>query len=81
MNLLILLLLIAEICLGICTWLSPQLLRSIAAHLLTRADVIDASRKESARRLQFWSGELGLHSEPVDEADSTLPRVPSLVRQ
>ena len=81
MNLLILLLLIAEICLGICAWLSPQLLRSIAAHLLTRADVIDASRRESAHRLRFWNGELGVHAEPVDEeAESTLPRVASLVR-
>lgn len=71
MNLVLLLLLIAQICLGICAWLSPHLLRAIAAHLLTRADVIDASRVESRRRLRFWSGELGLNLNlPRDENDT-----------
>jgi hypothetical protein len=81
MNLLILLLLIAEICLGICAWLSPHLLRWLAAHLLTRADVIDASRKESARRLQFWSGELGLSSEQPEESEASLPQLSGFARQ
>ena len=60
MNLVLLLVLIAEICLGLCLWLTPEALRWMAAHLLTRADVIEAARKEHLRRLQFWNDELGV---------------------
>ena len=82
MNLLLLLLLIAQVCLGICAWLSPQLLRWMAAHLLTRADVIDASRVESERRLRFWNGELGLNQHQLlEEADRPLPRVHGFARR
>lgn len=72
MNLILLLLLMAEVCLGLCCWLSPEALRSMAARLLTRADVIEASRREHSRRLQFWQTELGL-----DRADrvNTLPAI------
>jgi len=82
MNLVLLLLMIAQVCLGICAWLSPHLLRSMAAHLLTRADVIDASRVESERRLRFWNGELGLNRQHLpEETDLPLPRVHGFARR
>lgn len=83
MNLVLLLLLIAQICLGICAWLSPELLRRIAAHLLTRADVIEAARRESQRRLRFWNGELGLslnQARDQEEVVEPLPRVHGFAR-
>jgi hypothetical protein len=81
MNLVLLMLLIAQACLGICAWLSPKLLRSLAAHLLTRADVIDAARLESQRRLRFWNSEFGLNQEEIDEeTEHTLPRVHGFAR-
>lgn len=73
MNLILLMLLIAQVCLGICAWLSPRLLRGLAAQLLTRADVIDASRVESERRLRFWNGELGLNRETLEEVETEHP--------
>ena len=83
MNLVLLMLLIAQACLGICAWLSPQFLRRLAAHLLTRADVIDASRVESERRLRFWNSEFGLNQERQleEEADHSLPRVHGFARR
>jgi len=82
MNLVLLMLLIAQVCLGICAWLSPQLLRWMAAHLLTRADVIDASRVESERRLRFWNSELGLNEAHLqEETDHALPRVHGFARR
>ena len=59
-NPVLLLILIAEICLGLCAWQSPRFLRRTAAHLLTRADVLDVSRRESARSMKVWLNELGL---------------------
>lgn len=67
MNLLLLTAIISELCLGICVWCSPQLLRWLAAHLLTRADVIDAHRDETERRMNFWRNELGLDVQTVHE--------------
>jgi len=64
MNLILLLVVVLEICIGICAWLSPQWLRSVAARLLTRADVLDLVRKEEQRRMQFWATELGLAEHP-----------------
>jgi hypothetical protein len=64
MNLLILVVLVSEICIGVCVWLSPQFLRWFAAHLLTRADVIEVAKKEKQRRLQFWRDELRLDCDP-----------------
>jgi hypothetical protein len=82
MNLVLLMLLIAQVCLGICAWLSPQLLRGLAAHLLTRADVIDASRVENERRLRYWNSEFGLNPEPLEvETDHPLPRVHGFARR
>lgn len=83
MNLVLLLVLIAQICLGVCAWLSPQLLRRIAAHLLTRADVIDTARLENQRRLRFWNGELGLglsQERDEEEVEPSLPRVHGFAR-
>ncbi len=65
MNLVILLVVISEICLGVCAWLSPQCLRWLAAYLLTRADVVEAAKRENERRIRFWRGELGLDGDPV----------------
>ena len=61
MNLLLLTAIISEICLGICLWCSPQLLRWLGAYLLTRADVIEASKNETDRRMSYWRNELGLN--------------------
>ena len=63
-NPVLLLILMAEACLGICAWHSPRFLRRLAAHLLTRADVVDLSRQESERRMKVWLDELGLNSDP-----------------
>lgn len=77
MNLVLLLVLILEVCIGVCAWLSPQWLRSVAAHLLTRADVLDLVRKEEQRRMQFWITELGVgkHSENEISEHSVPARV------
>ena len=61
MNLVLLLLVIAQVCLGACAWLSPDCLRWLAAHVLARADAIDAAREVSERRMRYWSDELGLN--------------------
>ena len=79
MNLILLMVLVSELCLGLCAWLSPGSLRWIAAHLLTRADVIEVAKKEHKRRIQFWENELG-----VDQRESEvhpLAAVPSLLRR
>jgi hypothetical protein len=82
MNLVLLMLSIAQACLGISAWLSPNLLRWMAAHLLTRADVIDASRVESERRLRFWNAELGLGQHQLqEETEHPLPRVHGFARR
>jgi len=60
MNLALALIVITEVCLGICAWRSSECLRWLAAHLLTRADVIDLSKAATKRRLQYWSLELGV---------------------
>jgi phosphoribosylformimino-5-aminoimidazole carboxamide ribonucleotide (ProFAR) isomerase len=64
-NPVLLMILVSEVCLGICAWHSPRFLRRIAAHLLTRADVVDVSRQESERRMKFWLTECGLEADPV----------------
>ena len=66
LNPVLLLILISEVCLGICAWQSPQFLRRAAAHLLTRADVVDLSRTESERRMKLWLNELGLDADRTD---------------
>ena len=71
-NPVLLLILIAEVCLGLCAWISPTFLRRVAAHLLTRADVVDVSREESERRMKVWLDELGLNSDPKS-ANQHLP--------
>jgi hypothetical protein len=65
LNPVLLLILLSEICLGICSWQSPRFLRRLAAHLLTRADVVDVCRKESERRMKLWLDELGVNSDPM----------------
>jgi hypothetical protein len=59
-NPVMLLMLLAEVCMGICAWQSPRFLRRLAAHLLTRADVVDVSRREGERRMKIWMDELGV---------------------
>jgi hypothetical protein len=70
MNLVLLFVLIAEACIGICAWLSPEYLRRLAARFLTRADVIDMVRKETRRRMQFWSVELGVPERREESTDT-----------
>ena len=64
-NPVLLLILIAEVCLGTCAWRSPRFLRRLAAHLLTRADVVEVSRAEGERRMKLWLDELGVGAEPA----------------
>ena len=73
MNVVLLFVLLAEACIGICAWLSPEYLRRLAAHLLTRADVIDMVRKETQRRMHFWTLELGA-PERSDESGDAIQR-------
>ena len=63
-NPILLMIFVSEVCLGICAWRSPRFLRRIAAHLLTRADVVYVSRQESERRMKLWLDELGLEPDP-----------------
>ena len=70
LNPVLFLMLVSEVCLGICAWQSPRFLRRMAAHLLTRADVVDVSRTESERRMKLWLNELGL------DADAASTRTP-----
>jgi hypothetical protein len=78
MNLVLLMILISEACLGICAWVSPEFLRWIASHLLTRSDVIEAARAASRRRMYYWQGVLGLKQETTEEEISALtPMQPS----
>jgi len=65
LNPVLLLILISQVCLGICAWQSPQFLRRTAARLLTRADVVDLSRAEGERRMKLWLDELGLDADPT----------------
>jgi hypothetical protein len=63
MNLILAVIVVAEVCLAICAWRSPECLRWLAAHLLTRADVINLADAATKRRLQFWSLELGVETQ------------------
>ena len=60
MNLVLAAIVIAEVCLGICAWRSSKCLRWLAAHLLTKADVLDLCKAATERRMRFWSLELGV---------------------
>jgi len=78
MNLVLLLVLVLQGCIGICAWLSPLWLRSVAAHLLTRADVIDLVRNEKQRRMRFWTTELGLAEHSKEERIDSVPQARAL---
>ena len=75
MNLLILLVLISEICAGVCVCLSPQCLRWVAAYLLTRADVIEIAKQEKERRIQFWRDELRVDSDLIAAGNGPIPSI------
>ena len=64
-NPVVLLILLSEVCFGICAWRSSRFLRRMAAHFLTRADVVDLSRAENERRMKYWLDELGATADPV----------------
>ena len=75
-NPVLLLILVSEVCLGICAWHSPRFLRRMAAHLLTRADVVDVSRQESERRMKVWLDEFGLNADPrITQTQERVPRL------
>ena len=79
MNLMLGMIVISEVCLGICVWLTPNCLRRVAAFLLTRADVIDASRAEHRRRIQYWNEALGVaHETLAVQAPITQPALSRL---
>jgi hypothetical protein len=80
MNLVLSLVLISGFCMALCTWLSPECLRWAAAHLLTRADMIEVSRQERERRMRFWSKELRLNAS-VAEANDTIGPVHVFARR
>ena len=63
LNPVLLLMLLSQVCLGICAWQSPRFLRRAAAYLLTRADVVDLSRAEGERRMKLWMSELGVDAD------------------
>ena len=78
LNPVLLLILVSEVCLGICAWRSPRFLRRIAAHLLTRADVMDVSRQEGERRMKVWLEEFGLGADPMStQQQARLHRFPA----
>ena len=77
MNLVLLLVVVAEVCIGICAWRSPEWLRRAAARLLTRADVIDLVKTEKRRRMQVWMGEFGLAD---DQRQAGLGATPGAAR-
>ena len=72
MNLILAVVVIAEVCLAICAWRSPECLRRLAAHLLTRADVINLADEATKRRLQFWSLELGVEGHGFPRESNTV---------
>ena len=74
-NPVLLLILVSEVCLGICAWHSPLFLRRVAAYLLTRADVVEVSRLESERRMKLWLNEFGLEADPLGTTVNTSARV------
>jgi phosphoribosylformimino-5-aminoimidazole carboxamide ribonucleotide (ProFAR) isomerase len=65
LNPVLLLMLLSQVCVGICAWQSPRFLRRMAAHLLTRADVVEVSREEGERRMKRWLNEFGLDADPA----------------
>jgi len=71
-NPVLVLILVAEVCLGISAWHSPCFLRRVAAHLLTRADVVDIFRQENIRRMQFWIDKFGLEADSVRAKQHTV---------
>lgn len=81
MNLMLAMIVISEICLGICAWLTPSYLRRVAASLLARADVIDAARAEHRRRIQFWREEFGVaHASLAIQDSIAQPAISRLTR-
>jgi len=79
MNLVLLLIVVSQVCLGACAWLSPECLRWLASHFLARADAVDAAREVAERRLQFWRNEVGLDRERL--RDEARPAIPQLARR
>jgi len=73
-NPVVFLILVSEICLGICAWHSPRFLRRAAAHLLTRADVLDVARKENELRMKIWLDELGVADHSQRDPEVALGR-------
>jgi len=81
MNLVLLFVLISESCIALCAWLSPRCLRRAAAHLLTRADVIEVSREQAKQRMRFWSKELNLQTSVTEEGRATIAPVHVFARR
>jgi hypothetical protein len=74
-NLVLLLIVISQVCLGVCAWLSPECLRWLASHFLARADAVEAAKEVTERRLRYWRSEFGLDREPRDEDRVAIPQL------
>jgi hypothetical protein len=71
-NPVLVLILAAEVFWGLCAWQAPRFLRRIAAHLVTRADVLDIFRQENIRRKLFWIDRLQLEADTVEAEQHVL---------
>ena len=81
-NPLLLLIVVAELCLGLCAMHSSQFLRWLAVHLLTRADVLDISKSERERRREFWRAELGVGPDGLGRREeSEIPPIQPFARR
>ena len=60
----LLLMLVALICLGICAWRSPRFLRNLAAYMLAHADLIEICERARRERPIHWRKKLGVEADP-----------------
>jgi phosphoribosylformimino-5-aminoimidazole carboxamide ribonucleotide (ProFAR) isomerase len=69
-NPVLLLIVVSQVCFGLCAWRSSQFLRRMAARFLTRADVVELSRAEGERRMKYWLDELGANPDTANAKTS-----------
>ena len=62
------LVLLSQICVGICAWRSPRFLRNLAAQLLARADLMDIWEHQRKARPKYWRKKLGVEVDPRSTA-------------
>jgi hypothetical protein len=59
----LLLMLVALVCLGICAWRSPRFLRNLAAYMLAQADLIEVCERARRERPIYWRKKLGVETD------------------